>query len=73
MTGMVKQSTKPGKGQKRLKGPEDRVRELEALRKQVAKKKFDAKAGYDPEMQLHSIDHEIARLKGKKTYTRRRK
>jgi len=43
-----------------LKGPEDRLAELKALREQVVKKK--PSTGYDPQMQLQSIDHEIARL-----------
>lgn len=42
------------------KGPADRVKELQDLRAQVLKKK--ATPGYDPQMQLQSIDHEIARL-----------
>lgn len=45
---------------KGLKGPEDRVKELQALRLEVVKKK--ATKEYDPAMQLHSIDHEIKRL-----------
>jgi hypothetical protein len=45
-----------------LKGPEDRLNELKTLRAEVVKKKPDLKAGYDPQMQLKSIDSEIARL-----------
>lgn len=45
-----------------LKGPEDRIAELQALRAQVLQKKYDPKAGYDPKMQLQDIDHELARL-----------
>lgn len=46
------------KGQ--YKGPADRVAELKALRAQVVKRK--PSPGYDPQMQLKSIDSEIARL-----------
>lgn len=63
MTGMIKQSTDPRSGQKPLKGPEDRIRELEALRQEVAKKK--PSPGYDPAMQMQDINHEIARLKNR--------
>lgn len=42
------------------KGPQHRVQELQALRTETLKRK--ATDGYDPKMQLQSIDHEIARL-----------
>jgi hypothetical protein len=40
--------------------PEDRVQQLQLLRNFVSMKQ--PAAGYDPAMQLQSIDHEIARL-----------
>lgn len=42
------------------KGPEDRLEELRQLRKEVEKRK--PSPGYNPQYQLQSIDHEIARL-----------
>ena len=48
-----------------LKGPEDRVRDLQALRQKTLQEKSSGKAkelGYDPDARLQSIDHEIERL-----------
>lgn len=41
-------------------GPEDRVRQLQLLRDFVSMKQ--PSAGYDPAMQLQSIEHELSRL-----------
>lgn len=60
MTGINKRSNQPRLGQRKLKGPEDRVQELKKLREEVVKRK--PTDSYDPKMQLQSIDHEIRRL-----------
>ena len=64
MPGINKRSNQPSVGQRKFKGPADRVKELEALRKDVVKRK--PSEGYDPKMQLQSIDHEIRRLSPRK-------
>ena len=60
MSGINKRSNQPRVGQRKLKGPADRVKDLQALRKEVLKRK--PSPGYDPKMQLKDIDHEIRRL-----------
>lgn len=55
-------------GRRELKGPEDRVEQLQRLRKFVEMKQMGA--GYDPQMQLDAIDHEIQRLSRPQTSKR---